>query len=169
MSLWQKPENERPTTTTNETTSSSAPAVTHQERRPSSGTPATIGQSVQIDGELTGQEDLIIDGKIEGKVVLEGYHLTVGPNGRISAEVRAKSVLVNGEVAGNIVADDKVEISPTGSVLGDITAPRVALADGSSFKGSIDMSNKASRESHPTPSSVSVNRDVAIGAGASKN
>lgn len=167
MSLWQKPEQDRPvpspTPTPSSSSSSSAPTVSPRE--PRSGSPATIGQSVQIEGELTGQEDLVIDGKIDGKIVLDGHHLTVGPNGRIHAEVHAKSVQVNGEVAGNIVADDKVEISSSGSVLGDITAPRVALADGSSFKGSIDMGGK---QKPMSASSSSVNRDVPIAAGAVK-
>ena len=159
MSLWQKPEHDRPAPS--ESPSSSVPTIPQRERRSSS--PATIGQSVQIEGELTGQEDLIIDGKIDGKIVLNGHHLTVGPNGRIRADVHAKSVEVNGEVSGNIVADDKVEISPTGSVQGDITAPRVALADGSSFKGSIDMGGKSKQ---PSTSSSSTNRDVPIAASA---
>ena len=163
MSLWQKPEHDRPAPSPSP--SSSAPTVP-QPREHKSGSPATIGQSVQIEGELTGQEDLVIDGKIDGKIVLDGHHLTVGPNGRIHAEVHAKSVQVNGEVLGNIVADDKVEISSSGSVLGDITAPRVALADGSSFKGSIDMGNKAR---HLSTSSSSVNRDVPIAAGVAKH
>jgi cytoskeletal protein CcmA (bactofilin family) len=131
------------------------------------GKPATIGQSVQINGELTGQEDLIIDGKIEGKITVKGHHLTIGANGHIHAEVRAKSVQINGQVSGNINADDKVEISPSGSVDGDITAPRVALADGSSFKGSIDMGGKS--ESRDTDRSESVNRDVPMTAGANKS
>ena len=164
MSLWQKPENDRPAPSPSPSASTSAPTAPQREHR--SGNPATIGQSVQIDGELTGQEDLVIDGKIDGKIVLDGHHLTVGPNGRIHAEVHAKSVQVNGEVSGNIVADDKVEISSTGSVLGDITAPRVALADGSSFKGSIDMGGKPK---HMSTSSSSVNRDVPIAAGALKH
>ena len=177
MSLWQKPEHDRPASPATPSSSSSsksssssttsASSAPHRESRAPGG-PATIGQSVQIDGELTGQEDLIIDGKIEGKITLHGHHLTIGPNGRINAEVHAKSVQVNGEVSGNIHADDKVEISPSGSVNGDITAPRVALADGSSFKGSIDMGRKAGQSSS-RGSSVSVNRDVPIAASAGKS
>jgi cytoskeletal protein CcmA (bactofilin family) len=123
---------------------------------------ATIGQSVQIKGELTGQEDLVIDGRIEGKISLKGHQLTIGPNGRVEAEIHAKSVQISGEVTGNVIADDKVEISPSGSVQGDITAPRVALADGSSFKGSIDMGHK--KEANTGSSSASINRDVPITA-----
>jgi cytoskeletal protein CcmA (bactofilin family) len=119
------------------------------------GTPATIGQSVQIKGELSGQEDLIIDGSIDGKILVHDHHLTVGPNGQIHAEVQAKSVRIDGAVAGNITADDKVEITSSGSVLGDIKAPRVALADGSRFKGGIDMG----RERAPSTQSDAASTD----------
>ena len=98
---------------------------------------------------------------------MKGHHLTIGPNGKINAEVRAKSVQVNGRISGNIHADDKVEISPSGSVLGDIISPRVALADGSSFKGSIDMGGKSSQSG--AGSSASLNRDVPIAAGPAKS
>ncbi len=101
-----------------------------------------IGQSIQIKGELTGNEDLTIEGKVDGKIFLKDHNLTIGANGRITAELQAKSVLVVGEVVGNITADDKVEIAATGSMRGDIVAPRVVLADGARFKGSIDMDRK---------------------------
>ena len=102
-----------------------------------------IGQSVQIKGELAGNEDLTIEGKVEGKVFLKDHNLTIGGNGRIAAEIHAKTVMVIGEVVGNITADDKVEIAATGSMRGDIVAPRVVLADGARFKGSIDMDRKS--------------------------
>ncbi len=157
MSLWQKDQDANRSTPP----PTSAPSPSRSEMtRP--GKPATIGQSVQIKGKLSGQEDLIIDGKIDGKILVHDHHLTIGPNGHINAEVHAKSVQINGAVAGNITADDKVEISSSGSVLGDITAPRVALADGSNFKGRIDMGRKSasSRES----STPSANRDVLVAA-----
>ena len=106
-----------------------------------------IGQSVQIKGELTGKEDLTIEGKVEGKITLNDHALTVGANGRIHGEIRAKSVVVVGEVDGNILADDKVEVAATGSMKGDIVAPRVILADGARFKGTIDMDGQAKRAS----------------------
>jgi cytoskeletal protein CcmA (bactofilin family) len=166
MSLWQKPEQEQNRTTATTTPKPHvAPPMTHGENRMSK--PANIGQSVQINGELTGQEDLIIDGKIDGKIMLKDHQLTIGPNGHINAEVHAKSVQINGEVTGNITADDKVEITPSGSVHGDICAPRVALADGSSFKGSIDMGRK-SKPSTST-STESINRDVPLSASAGKD
>jgi cytoskeletal protein CcmA (bactofilin family) len=101
-----------------------------------------IGQSVQIKGELKGNEDLTIDGMVDGKILVKDHSLTIGANGRITAEVHAKTVVVIGQVVGNITADDKVEIAPSGSVEGDLRAPRVALADGARFKGSIDMERK---------------------------
>lgn len=101
-----------------------------------------IGQSIQIKGELTGNEDLTIEGKVDGKIFLKDHNLTIGANGRITAEIHAKTVMVIGEVVGNITADDKVEIAATGSMKGDIVAPRVVLADGGRFKGSIDMDRK---------------------------
>ena len=111
-----------------------------------------IGQSVQIKGELKGNEDLTIDGMVDGKILVKDHNLTIGANGRISAEVHAKTVVVVGQVMGNITADDKVEVAPSGSVEGDIRAPRVALADGARFKGSIDMERKASGSSSSTAS-----------------
>jgi cytoskeletal protein CcmA (bactofilin family) len=102
-----------------------------------------IGQSVYIKGELTGNEDLTIEGKVDGKITLKDHHLTIGANGRIMAEIHAKTVLVVGEVVGNVIADDKVEVASNGSMKGDIIAPRVVLADGARFKGTVDMERKA--------------------------
>ena len=98
-----------------------------------------IGKSVVIKGELNGSEDLTIEGQVDGKIELRQHVLTMGPNGKINAEVFAKSVIVLGEVSGNITSTDKVNIRENGSVDGDITSPRVAIAEGAHFRGSIDM------------------------------
>ena len=103
---------------------------------------ASIGKSIIINGELSGSEDLTIEGRVDGKIELKDHVLTVGPNGRIKAQVSAKAVVVLGQVQGNLNATEKVDIKDTGSVEGDIVAPRVAIADGSHFKGSIDMQKK---------------------------
>ena len=100
---------------------------------------ASIGKSIVINGELSGSEDLTIEGRVDGKIELRDHVLTVGPNGRIKAQVFAKSVVVLGEVTGNVTATDKVDIRDNGSVDGDIAAPRVAIAEGAHFRGSIDM------------------------------
>ena len=101
-----------------------------------------IGQSVQIKGQLSGKEDLTIEGTVDGKIVVKDHAVTIGANGRITAEIHAKTVVIVGQVSGNVTADDKVEIAPTGSLDGDIRAPRVSIADGARFKGSIDMDRK---------------------------
>ncbi len=102
-----------------------------------------IGRSVIVRGELTGSEDLAIEGEIEGKIELRDHVLTIGPNGKIRAEIMAKAVVVLGEVHGNITATEKVDIRDNGSVDGDITAPRVAIAEGAQFRGKVDMQRKA--------------------------
>jgi cytoskeletal protein CcmA (bactofilin family) len=98
-----------------------------------------IGKSVVIKGELSGSEDLTIEGQVDGKIELRENVLTIGPNARIKAQVFAKSVVVLGKVTGNVSASEKVDIREHGSVEGDIVAPRVAIADGAYFRGSIDM------------------------------
>jgi cytoskeletal protein CcmA (bactofilin family) len=102
-----------------------------------------IGKSVIIKGELNGSEDLTIEGQVEGTIQLKDHVLTIGPNGRIKAQVFAKAVIVLGEVVGNVTASDKVDIRDNGSVDGDIVSPRVAIAEGAHFRGSVDMQRKA--------------------------
>ena len=101
-----------------------------------------IGKSVVIKGELNGSEDLTIEGQVEGKIELKDHALTIGPNGKIKAQIFAKSVIVLGEVNGNVTASEKVDIRDGGSVDGDITSPRVAIAEGAHFRGSVDMQRK---------------------------
>jgi cytoskeletal protein CcmA (bactofilin family) len=94
---------------------------------------------VVIKGELSGSEDLTIEGQVEGKIELRQNVLTIGPNGKIKAQVFAKAVIVLGEVVGNVTASEKVDIRDNGSVDGDLVSPRVAIAEGAHFRGSIDM------------------------------
>ncbi len=123
--------------------------VTPPEARfPATGGAALIGKSVVINGELDGSEDLTIEGRVEGKVELRDHTLTIGQNGRVKAQVFAKSVVVVGELVGNINASDAVEIRESGSVDGDIVSPRVAIADGAHFRGSIDMQKKGPAPAH---------------------
>ena len=117
-----------------------------------------IGKSVVIKGELNGSEDLTIEGHVEGTIQLRDHVLTIGPNGRIKAQVFAKSVIVLGEVTGNVTASDKVDIRDNGSVDGDIISPRVAIAEGAHFRGSVDMQRKGARQpqaAKPKPNSRS--------------
>ena len=121
----------------------SRPAI--EPQRGQERTAVNIGKSVVIKGELNGSEDLTIEGQVEGKIELRQNVLTIGPNGRIKAQVFAKSVIILGEVTGNVTASEKVDIRDNGSVDGDITAPRVAIAEGAHFRGSIDMQKGAAK------------------------
>ncbi|MBP8273425.1 MAG: polymer-forming cytoskeletal protein [Acidobacteria bacterium] len=109
----------------------------------------TIGKSVVIKGELSASEDLTIEGQVEGKIELKQNILTIGANGRIKATVFAKAVIVQGEVHGNITATEKVDIRDAGSVDGDLASPRVAIADGAHFRGSIDMQRTGAKAGDP--------------------
>jgi cytoskeletal protein CcmA (bactofilin family) len=104
-----------------------------------------IGKSVVIKGELNGSEDLTIEGHVEGKIELKDHVLTIGPNGKIKAAVFAKSDIVLGEVNGNVTASEKVDIRDGGSVDGDIISPRVAIAEGAHFRGTVDMQRKGAQ------------------------
>jgi cytoskeletal protein CcmA (bactofilin family) len=97
---------------------------------------------VVIKGELNGSEDLTVEGHVEGKIELRDHVLTIGPNGKIKAQVFAKAVIVLGEVNGNVTATEKVDIRDGGSVDGDIVSPRVAIAEGAHFRGTVDMQRK---------------------------
>ena len=114
---------------------------------------ASVGKSIVVKGELSGSEDLTIEGEVEGKIELHNHVLTIGAHGRVMAQVSAKSIVVLGQVTGNLTASEKVDIKENGSVDGDIVAPRVAIADGSHFRGSIDMQRKE-QSSSKQPSSV---------------
>ena len=127
-----------------------------------------IGQSVEIKGTLPGNEDLTIEGMVDGKIMVKGHSLTIGANGRITAEVHAKTVVVVGQVVGNITADDKVEIAPSGSVEGDVRAPRVAIADGAKFRGSIDMDRKGGAASKGGVASKGASPSVSSNVSTSK-
>lgn len=101
-----------------------------------------IGKSVVIKGELNGSEDLTVEGYVDGTIDLKEHVLTIGPHGRIKAEIFAKAVVVLGKVTGNVTASEKVDIRDNGSVDGNIVAPRVAIAEGAHFRGSVDMQQK---------------------------
>ena len=150
--MWKRDEAVKPTTPSGSGTSPApsvgAPPAAEPPRpitaasEPQRGlerTTVNIGKSVVIKGELNGSEDLTIEGQVEGKIELRQNVLTIGPNGRIKAQVFAKSVIILGEVTGNVTATEKVDIRDNGSVDGDIAAPRVAIAEGAHFRGSIDM------------------------------
>lgn len=110
---------------------------------PSRGTVAHIGKSVVVKGELSGSEDLYIDGQVEGTIELREHNLTIGPHGRVQANVTAKEVTLHGTLKGNVRAVDRVEIRKSGSLVGDVVAARVMIEDGASIKGSVDIQKPA--------------------------
>jgi cytoskeletal protein CcmA (bactofilin family) len=109
------------------------------EQRPMKQDSVSIGKSIVIKGEVSGSEDLTIEGHVEGKIELRDHVLSIGASGRVQAHIVAKAIVVDGQVTGNLTAAEKVEIRENGSVEGDIVAPRVAIADGAKFRGSVDM------------------------------
>lgn len=113
-----------------------------------SRTAATIGPSIQISGDVTGNEDVRIEGRVEGTVNLSDNVLTVGKEGQINATANARAIFVEGKVEGDLKADEQVVIQSAGNVRGNIIAPRVTLEDGCKFKGSIDMDVESSSTAH---------------------
>jgi cytoskeletal protein CcmA (bactofilin family) len=98
-----------------------------------------IGPKIKINGDVSGDENLVIEGTVEGKVDLGEYRVDVGQAGKVNADINAKVVKIDGEVTGDITGGEKVIISRTGNVRGNIKSPRMTLEDGAKFKGSIDM------------------------------
>jgi cytoskeletal protein CcmA (bactofilin family) len=100
---------------------------------------AQIGKSVVVKGELSGSEDLYVDGQVEGTIALKGNSLTVGPNGQVKASVEAKAVVVQGKLEGNIQASDRVELRKSAIVTGDISTQRISIEEGAFLKGKVDI------------------------------
>ena len=151
--MWKRDETPKPTSQPPApapvTPSQPASAASQPEFRRIERDMVNIGKSVVIKGELNGSEDLTIEGHVEGKIELKDHVLTIGPNGKIKAQVFAKAVIVLGEVTGNVSASEKVDIRDGGSVDGDIISPRVAIAEGAHFRGSVDMQRKGAAQAAP--------------------
>lgn len=151
--MWKRDEAVRPPTATSP--GSPPPSVPEPTTgRTTERDMVNIGKSVIIKGELSGSEDLTIEGTVEGKIELRQNVLTIGPNGKIKAQVFAKAVIVQGEVHGNITATEKVDLRESGSVDGDVVAPRVAISEGAHFRGSIDMQKAGAKPGEGKPGDV---------------
>lgn len=111
---------------------------------------ATIGKSVKIVGQIYAKEDLYVDGDVEGTIESHENKVTVGPNGRVQASIRARDVIILGQVQGNVETSDKVDIRKDAKLVGDITTSRISIEDGALFKGSIDI-KKPEPKSAPAP------------------
>lgn len=145
--MWKKNEEEPPRPVTGATSQPTtyAPAAPRAAEPRRSGGQAVIGESIRIEGDVRGDEDLLIEGEVEGKISLENHSVTVGRSGRIKADIHGRNISVDGKVQGNLFADEQVIVRESGEVRGNITAPRVSLEDGSKFKGAIDMEPKPPR------------------------
>ena len=142
-----------------------APLDSPYQTAPSSSTggSARLGASLHVKGEITGNEDLAIDGSVEGLVHLEDRKLTVGASAKLTADIIAREVVVYGNVKGNLRARDRIEIKKDGSVVGDLTTARIMIEDGAYFKGSIEIDKSgdegadkySSKSSSRAPSTVS--------------
>lgn len=161
--MWKKEEEQTGTRT--------AGAVTSNETRPPSAGSApgraVIGPSISIRGDVTGSEDLLIQGKVDGSVTLEDHAVGVGPEGRVNADIVGRVITIEGRVEGDLQAQEQIVLRGTAHVKGDIKAPRVVLEDGANFRGLVDMGTPASKadqderkakdEASSAPSSKSAN------------
>jgi cytoskeletal protein CcmA (bactofilin family) len=121
------------------------PTATQPSSNPTASAPANtrntamIGPNITIKGTISGDEDLLIQGRVEGTIALGQHEVSIGESAEVTANIQAKAVKIDGDVAGDITGTEKVVISKSGNVRGNIVAPRVTLEDGAIFKGSIDM------------------------------
>ncbi|MBZ5562398.1 MAG: polymer-forming cytoskeletal protein [Acidobacteriia bacterium] len=112
----------------------------------SSSRPTNLGSTVVLKGDLTGSEDLLVEGQFDGTINLREHCLTIGARGQVKAEIQATRVIIEGSVTGNITARERIEIRKTGRVMGDLVAPGIAIEDGAYFKGSIEILREEARE-----------------------
>lgn len=159
--MWKK--DEVPT----QTPTATRPEPTPRPERPTSSSApaerATIGRSITIKGEVTGDEDLLIQGRVDGSVDLKQHAVTVGPDGEVKASIVARIVTVEGRVEGDLSADEQVILRSSASVHGDITAPRVVLEDGARFRGGVDMGEPKPRSnSASSPQVKKAERDKPV-------
>lgn len=119
---------------------------------------ARIGKSLSIKGDISGNEDLYVDGEVHGKIDLKGHHVTIGPNGQVHADVTARGITILGHLQGNLRAEEKVDIRQTGTVEGELITVGISIEEGAVFRGSIDIVKPgqapASVESKPAPQEV---------------
>ena len=127
---------------------------------------AHIGKSVIIKGELSGSEDLYVDGQVEGNIELAGNRLIIGPHGQVRANVNAKGVIVQGKLDGNIHASERVELTKSAIIVGDIITQRVAIEEGAYFKGKVDIQKDTAKTEGARAASVASSSATASSASA---
>src|ERR1700678_710203 len=128
--------------------STPSPAAPVRSSAPAAKNLANLGPGLTVKGQISGDEDLQVEGKVEGPISLKGQRLTVGLAGEIVSDVHAREVIVYGKVRGNLFAEDRVEVKKDGSVIGNITGGRVLIEDGAYLKGQIEIQRNNSSKSH---------------------
>ena len=167
--MWKsRSEPEKPLTATPQPPAPSAPAITPKETRPLEMPKATdnfraevahIGKTVLVKGELSGTEDLYLDGEVEGSIELRDHSLVIGPHGRVRAHIHARDVVVHGKVDGNIKGTERVELKKSAVLSGDIFTQRIIIEDGAFFKGAIDIQKEGAAKAAPK-------REASVGTAA---
>lgn len=133
---------------------------------------ATIGKGVSITGQIHSREDLIIDGEIDGTIEAAEHKVTIGPNGKVKAGIKAKDIVVLGAVQGNVEATDKIDIKKEARLVGDIKTARISIEDGAMFKGSIDIvrteTAKPAMKPQPVAAAAGPQQTLAASAGGTE-
>jgi cytoskeletal protein CcmA (bactofilin family) len=137
------------------------------------GGSAALGKNVTVKGQIFAREDLTIDGEVEGTVECQEHRLTIGPNARVQAGLKAREIIIHGSIQGNVDATDKIDIKKEAKLVGDIKTSRIVIEDGAYFKGSIDISKVASTskpaqapQSQPAPSTAAAGSMTSAPAGS---
>ena len=121
----------------------SSPSRPYEPEVPSRPGSAALGKNVTVKGQIYAREDLTIDGEVEGTVECHEHRLTIGPNARVQAGLKAREIVIHGSIQGNVEAADKIDIKREAKLVGDIKTSRIVIEDGAYFKGSIDISKAA--------------------------
>lgn len=135
---------------------------------------AALGKNVTIKGQIFAREDLMIDGEVEGTVECQEHRLTIGPNARVQAGLKAREIVIHGSIQGNVDATDKIDIKKEAKLVGDIKTSRIVIEDGAYFKGSIDISKAGAKAAlggsapAPAPQGVPISNTASAVANASK-
>lgn len=149
-----------------ETNTMSSPARNFEnESAPVRSGSAALGKNVTVKGQIFAREDLTIDGEVEGTVECHDHRLTIGPNARVQAGLKAREIIIQGSIQGNVEAADKIDIKREAKLVGDIKTSRIVIEDGAYFKGSIDISKAAAPKPAPAPASSPAAAQP-VGAGA---
>ena len=167
--MWKKEEAKPQGVTEISTTQSSAEPPVKSNANPPQSVPvsnnaaACISQGIKIKGEVTGKEDLFIDGILEGKLEMSGASVTVGPNGKVKADIQAREIIVRGVVQGKLIGRDRVQLWNSGSVNGEVQTERLAIEDGAVLRGKVEA-GKAHAKNSEAASSAAVGGSAKAGS-----